>query len=74
MNDCEKFSKASSPQKEDFDSHLNIENITDADNMDAKRVCKDFEEKKGEYQDLYLQSDMLLLAILFENFYLRYLS
>ena len=37
--------------------------------MDAKRVCKDFEVKKlGEYHNLYLQSDILLLADVLENF------
>ena len=37
-----------------------MEDITDADYMHAKRVCKDFEIKSlGEYHDLYLQSDTL---------------
>ena len=46
-----------------------MEDITDADNMHAKRVCKDFEIKNlGEYYDFYLQSNTLLLVDVFENF------
>ena len=52
-----------------FYSHLNLENITDADYMHAKRVCKDFEIKHlGECHDLHVQSNTLLLVDLFENF------
>ena len=50
-------------------SHLNVEKITDADFMDDERVCKSFEIKKlGEYHDLFVQSDTLLLADAFESF------
>ena len=43
--------------------------ITDADSMHAKRICKDFEIKNlYEHHDLYLKSDTLLLADVFENF------
>ena len=45
-----------------------MEDITDADHVHAKRVCKGFEIKNLEYHDLYVQSDTLLLADVFENF------
>ena len=45
-----------------------MEDITDADYAHTKRVCKDFETKNREYHDLYVQSDTLLLAGVFENF------
>ena len=63
VDDWEKFIEVSVPKKEGFHSHLNIEDITDADYKHAKKVCKDFEIKHlGEYHDLYLQSDTLLPA------------
>ena len=62
MDDWEIFNKTSLPEKEDFYSHLNMEDITDADYTHAKRVCKGFEiQHFGEYHDLYVQSDILLL-------------
>ena len=55
MDDWENFSESSLPEKEDFYSHLNMENITDADYAHAKRVSKDCEIKNlGEYHDLYV--------------------
>ena len=42
MNDWEKFNEMTFPEKEEFFSFLNLEYITDADCMHAKRVCKDF--------------------------------
>ena len=46
-----------------------MEDITDADYAHAKRVCKNFIIKVlGEYYDLYVLSDTLLLADIFENF------
>ena len=41
-----KFNETSLPKKEDFYSHFNMENITDADYAHAKGVCKDFDIKK----------------------------
>ena len=51
MDDWERFNKTSLPEKEDFYSHLNMEDITDyADYAHTKRVCKDFEIKNlGEF-------------------------
>ena len=40
-----KFNKTSLPGKEDFYSHLNMEDITDSDYAHANRICKDFEIK-----------------------------
>ena len=46
-----------------------MEDITDADYAYAKRVCKNFEIKNlGEYHNLYVQSNTLLLADVFVNF------
>ena len=45
MDDWEKFIVSLLSEKQDFYSHLNIENITDADYTPRKRVCKDFEIK-----------------------------
>ena len=56
MGNWEKFNETSLPKKEDFYSHLNMEDVTDADYVHAKRVCKDLEIKNlGEYCDLYTQ-------------------
>ena len=69
MDDWENSNETKLPEKEEFYSNLNLEDITDADYMHAKRVCNYFEIKKlGEYHDLYLESDVSLLADVFENF------
>ena len=46
-----------------------MKDITDADYAYAIKVFKDFEIKNlVEYHDLYVQSNTLLLADVFENF------
>ena len=55
-NDINKFilllRKGVYPKKEEFCSNLNMEDITDADYMHAKRACKEFEIKNlGQYHD-----------------------
>ena len=68
MHEWEKFNERTLPKKEEFYSNLNMD-ITDADYMHGKRICKDFEIKHlGEYHDLYLKSETLLLVDVFKNF------
>ena len=75
MDDWEKFNEPTLPEKEKSYSNLNMKDITDADYMHVKKVCKDFETKSlGEYHDLYLMSNTLLLADVFENFRKMYLK
>ena len=63
------FDETSLPNKEDFYSSLNMEDITDIDCRHAIRVFKELEMNNlGDYNDLYVQSDTLLLADIFENF------
>ena len=55
--------------KKAFYSALNLEDITDKSYEHAQKVWGVFEIKNlGEYHDLYVQSDTLLLADVFENF------
>ena len=69
MNDWEKVNETTSPDKEEFHSNLNIDDITDIDYVYANRACTDFEIKNlGEYYDLYLKSDTLLLVDVSKNF------
>ena len=69
MDSWEKFNETSLPDKKAFYSELNKEGITNEDYAHAQKVCKVFEIKNlGEYHDLYVQSDALLLADVFENF------
>ena len=42
MDDWEKFNEKLLPEKENFYTYLNMEDITDADYTHAKRICKNF--------------------------------
>ena len=69
MDSFEKFNKTELPTQEEFYSILNNEHITDKQYEHAQNVWNTFKLKSmGEYHDLYLQTDILLLVDVFENF------
>ena len=69
MNGIKKFSEEKLPPKEKFFSKLNDCGVSDEDYNHAQKVWKEFGIKDlGEYHDLYLKSDVLLLADVFEEF------
>ena len=68
MDSFDKFNEQL-PAKEDFFSILNNEHITDEDYNHVLDVWKTFNIRNmGDYHNLYLRSDILLLADVFENF------
>ena len=68
MNDWERFNEIALLEKERFYNNLNMEDITDVDYAHATRVYRLWNKNLGEYHDLYLKSDVLLLADVFEKF------
>ena len=68
IDNWKKFDETTIPTKEAFHSNLNLENISDEDYAHAQNVWEVFEiNNRGEYHDLYVKSDTLLLADVFEN-------
>ena len=64
-----RFEEHQLPPKEAFYSKLTREDISDTDYQHAQRVWKEFDCKTmGDYHDLYLRTDVLLLADVFETF------
>ena len=69
MNSFDKFNDEQLPSQEQFYSRLTEEEITNDDYNKAKQIWKHFGIKSmGEYHDLYLKTDVLLLTDGFENF------
>ena len=68
MDSWERFNETSLPSKEDFYSNLNMENIDDIDYRHGNNVFEIFKlENLGDYHDLYVKSDTLLLVDVFQN-------
>ena len=69
MSSYERFEETSFPSKKDCYSQLNKEDIDDKDYKHALNVWKSLNVKNmGEYHDIYLATDVLLLADVFESF------
>ena len=69
MDSFQKFEETELPTQEQFYSLLNNSSISDDDYQHAQNVWKTFNMKSmGDYHDVYLKADVLLLADVFENF------
>ncbi|XP_044742348.1 uncharacterized protein LOC123304849 [Chrysoperla carnea] len=65
----DKLEENSLPDKREFYNQLTDSNITDEEYAHAKDVWSKFNiNNLGEYADLYLKCDVLLLSCVFENF------
>ena len=69
MDSWDKFSENKLPDKDKFYSKLNMDGVKDMDYEHACKVWKEFKiNNMGEYHDLYLFTDTILLANVFESF------
>ena len=69
IDNWEKFDETTLPAKEDSYSNLNLENASNEDYLHARKAWDVFEIRNfGEYHDLYVKTDTLLLVDVFENF------
>ena len=69
MTDWDKFKETKLPPREAFYSKLNMTGVKDEDYEHVNRVWKEFGIKNlGEYHNLYLKMDVILLANVFEAF------
>ena len=69
VDDWDKFAETTLLPKEAFHSKLNMSGVSDQDYEHACRVWSDFGVRNlGEYHDLYLKTDVILLANVFKAF------
>ena len=69
MSSWGKFEESQLPPIEAFYSNLNMSNVSEDDYQHAQKVWKEFGIRNlGDYHDLCLQTDVILLANVFEAF------
>ena len=69
MDSEDRFAETQLPPKEEFYSKIKNEHISDADYLHPQKVFEVFHlNDLGEYHDLYLKTDVLLLCDVFEQF------
>ena len=69
VSSWDRFEETQLPPIEDFYSKLNMSWLSKDDYQHAQRVWKEFRIfNLGEYHDLYLRTDVVLLANVFEEF------
>ena len=69
FNSSKRFNEDKLPDKNFFYSSLNDSNISDDDYEYAIKIWKEFDMKTfGDYHDLYLNTDVLLLSDIFNEF------
>lgn len=69
MDSFAKFNEKELPRSEDFYRLLNDTHISEREYEHTQNVWKTFSLRDmGEYHDLYLRSDIILLADVFQNF------
>ena len=69
VSSIDKLKETKLPSKEEFYSKLNDEEISEEEYQHANNVWNTFNcQTLQDYHDLYLKSDVLLLADVFENF------
>ena len=69
MDDWDKFKETILPPKEAFYSKLNMSGVSDQDYEHTHRVWSEFRiNNLREYHNLYLRTDVILLANIFKAF------
>ena len=69
MNSWDKFEETRLPSIDKFYSKLNMSGISESEYQHARNVWDKFKLKNmGDYHDLYLKTDVILLTNVFESF------